>query len=85
MLQHPEKYAWIRHIKNLLCCHGFEYIWIDQAIANEKAFINLFEQRIKDELIQKSFSDILNIDRYRLYEEIKTVSVTCKLHQIETE
>ena len=73
MLQHPEKYAWIKHIKDLLCCHGFGYIWNDQAVANEKTFINLFEQRIKDEFIQKCFNDIQNSDRCRLYKEIKTV------------
>ena len=73
MLQHPEKYAWIKHIKDLLCCHGFGYIWNDQAVANEKTFINLFEQRIKDEFIQKCFNDIQISDRCRLYKEIKTV------------
>ena len=27
MFQHPERSAWIKHIKDLLYCHGFEYIW----------------------------------------------------------
>ena len=36
-------------------------------------FINLFEQRIKDEFIQKCFNAIQNSDRCRLYKEIKTV------------
>ena len=40
---------------------------------NEKTVINLFEQRIKDEFIQKCFNDIQNSDRCRLYKEIKTV------------
>ena len=73
MFQHPERSAWIKHIKDLLCCHCFEYIWKDQAVNNEKAFISLFECRIKDEFIQKCFSDIRNSDRCRLYKEIKTV------------
>ena len=49
MLQHPEKYAWIRHIKDLLCCHGFtsRYIWNDQAVANEKAFITFLSSELK--------------------------------------
>ena len=63
MFQHPERSAWIKHIKDLLCCHGFEYIWKDQTVNNEKAFISLFECRIKDEFIQKCFSDIRNSDR----------------------
>ena len=49
MFQHPERSAWIKHIKEILCCHGFEYIWKDQAVNNEKAFISLFECRIKDD------------------------------------
>ena len=63
MLQHPEQYAWIKHSKDLLCCHGFGYIWNDQAVANEKTFINLFEPRIKNEFIQKCFNDTQNSDR----------------------
>ena len=27
MFQHQEQHAWIRHIKDLLCCHGFGNIW----------------------------------------------------------
>ena len=48
-------------------------IWKDQAVNNEKAFISLFDCRIKDEFIQKCFSDIRNSDRSRLNKEIKTV------------
>ena len=40
---------------------------------NEKVFLATFEQRLKDEFIQKCFSDIRNSDRCRLYKEIKTV------------
>ena len=40
---------------------------------NEKVFLATFEQRLKDEFIQKCFSDIRNSDRCRLYKEIKIV------------
>ena len=73
MFQHQEQHAWIRHIKDLLCCHGFGNIWNDQSVMNEKVFLATFEQRLKDEFIQKCFSDIRNSDRCRLYKEIKTV------------
>ena len=53
MFQHPERNAWIKHINDPLCCHGFEYIWKNQAVNSEKAFVSLFECRIKDEFIQK--------------------------------
>ena len=73
MSQHPERSAWIKHIKDLLCCHGFECIWKNHAVNNEKAFISLFECRIKDEFFQKCFSDIRNSDRCRLYKINKIV------------
>ena len=73
MFQHQEQHAWIRHIKDLLCCHGFGNIWNDQSVMNEKVFLATFEQRLKDEFIQKCFSDIRNSNRCRLYKEIKTV------------
>ena len=41
---------------------------------NEKVFLATFEQRLKEEFIQKCFSDIRNSDRCRLYKEIKTVN-----------
>ena len=80
MFQHLERSAWIKHIKDLLCCHGFEYIRKDQAVNNEKAFNSLFECKIKNEFNQKCFSDIRNSDRCRLYKEIKTV-FCCKIKQ----
>ena len=40
---------------------------------NEKVFLATFEQRLKDEIIQKCFSDIRDGDRCRLYKEIRTV------------
>ena len=73
MFQHQEQHAWIRHIKDLLCCHGFGNIWNGQSLINKKVILDTFEQRVKDEFIQKCFSDIRDSDRYRLYKEIKTV------------
>ena len=73
MFQHQEQHASIRHIKDLLCCHGFGNIWNDQSVINEKVFLATFEQSLKDEFIQKYFSDIRDSDRCRLYKEIKTV------------
>ena len=61
MFQHQEQRPWIRHIKDLLCCHGFGDIWNNQSVINEKLFLATFEQRLKDEFIQKCFSDIFRI------------------------
>ena len=40
---------------------------------NEKMFLATFEQRLKNEFIQKCFSDIRDSGRCRLYKEIETV------------
>ena len=39
----------------------------------KKVFLATFEQRLKDEFIQKCFIDIGDSDRCRLYKEIKIV------------
>ena len=70
MFQHQEQQAWIRHIKDLLCYHGFGNIWNDQSVINEKVFLANFDQRLKDEFIQKCFSDIRDSDRCRLYKKM---------------
>ena len=46
---------------------------LDQSVMNEKVFLATFEQRLKDEFIQKCFSDLRDSDRCRLSKEIKTV------------
>ena len=53
MMRHPEKYAWMTHIKDLLCSHCFGNIWRDQSVVNGKLFLVTFEQRLKDTHIQK--------------------------------
>ena len=56
-------------------------------IINDKAFINPFEQQIKDELIEKCLIAIQNSDRCRLYQEIKTVLscesyMSCEIYSV---
>ena len=43
VFQHPERNTWIKHIKDLLYFHGFEYIWNEQAVDNKEELICLFE------------------------------------------
>ena len=65
--------------KGLLCCHGFGKIWNNQSVIIKSMFLDTFEQRQKDEFIQKCFSDIRGSERCRLYKEIKTV-FGCESH-----
>ena len=60
-------------LKTCYVCHGFGNIRNDQSMMNEKVFLATFEQRLKDEFIQKCFIDIRDSDRCRLCKGIKTV------------
>ena len=66
-----EKYAWITHIKDLLCSHGFGKMWRDQL--NENLFLANFEQRLKDTHIQKCIGEMNSSNKCRTYREIKAV------------
>ena len=66
MMRNPEKYAWMTHIKDLLCSHGFWNIWRDQTVVNGKLFLSNFEQRLKDTHIQKSISDMSSLKLFCL-------------------
>ena len=51
MMQDPDKYAWVKYTRDLLCSHGFGNVWRDQSVMNEKLFLANFEQRLKDTFI----------------------------------
>ena len=68
MMQNPEKYAGMTHIKDLLCSHGFGNIWRDQSVVNGKLFLANFGSHI-----QKCISDINSSDTCKTYKEIKPV------------
>ena len=50
-MQDPDKYAWMKNTRDLLCSHGFGNVWRDQSVMNEKIFLANFEQRLKDTFI----------------------------------
>ena len=73
MMQHPDKYAWVKYTRDSLCSHGFENVGKDQSVMNEKLFFANFEQRLKDTFIQNCTSDVESSNKCRMYREIKTV------------
>ena len=38
MMQDPDKYAWVKYTRDLLCSQGFRNVWRDQSVMNEKLF-----------------------------------------------
>ena len=73
MMQDPDKYAWVKYTRDLLCSHGFGNVWRNQSVMNEKLFLANFEQRLKDTFIQNCISDVESSNKCRMYREIKTV------------
>ena len=73
MMQDPDKYAWVKYTRGLLCSHGFGNVWKDQSVMNEKLFLAKFEQGLKDTFIQNCTSDVKSSNKCRMYREIKTV------------
>ena len=53
MMQDPDKYAWVKNIRDLLRFHDFGNVWRDQSVMNEKLFLGNFEERLKDTFIKK--------------------------------
>ena len=73
MMQDPDKYAWLKYTRDLLCSHGLGNVWRDQSVMSEKLFPANIEQRLKDTLIQNCISVVESSNKCRMYREIKTV------------
>ena len=41
-MQDPDKYAWVKNTRDLLCSHSFGNVWRDQSVMNEKIFLANF-------------------------------------------
>ena len=48
----PNKICWAKSLKCLLENLGFYHVWLMQSVGNEKVFISLFKQRLKDTFLQ---------------------------------
>ncbi|MCG8044707.1 MAG: endonuclease/exonuclease/phosphatase family protein [Candidatus Thiodiazotropha taylori] len=62
--------TWATHIKTLLFEHGFGYVWIADSVGNNRAFISVFMQRIKDISLQnwrRSINDSPKADHYKYF------------------
>ena len=65
-------FNWAREIEHLLCQHGFAYAWFNQGVENEKLFLTLFSQRLKDNYLQHWYSSVETCSKLKIYRYIKT-------------
>ena len=66
------KECWVTHVRNALCWHGFGYVWLQQGVGCEKAFIACFKKRLVDVYQQEWNSSVMCKDMYAHYRSFKT-------------
>ena len=62
---------WASEIRNILSINGFLYVWENQGVENEGAFLRSFEQRLKDQFLQVWKSKIDESSKLSFYTQIK--------------
>ena len=67
----PRQVTWATLLRDTLYQYGFGYVWLQQYVQNEKVFIKVFEQRIKDNFLQDWNAQINTTSDYRLFKKIK--------------
>ena len=65
--------TWATHIKSLLFTYGFGYVWISQTVGRPETLIHLFQQRIKDSLMQNWYGKISEMSKAEHYKNFKTL------------
>ena len=66
----PNKINWASLVKHLLASLGFNYVWLQQEIGNDKYFLEVVKQRLTDNFIQNWHSRIENSSRATFYNHI---------------
>ena len=59
----------------MLYSNGFGYVWERQSVENEKQFIMLFIQRLKDQYLQSWFEKINLSSKLRTYRGFKYIYI----------
>ena len=67
----PNCLTWVSGIKSLLESTGFNYIWQQQFVINEREFLNCFKQRLTDIYRQHWWSEVQLTTNNRLFKHIK--------------
>ena len=69
---HPSKFKWISNVKSILDEVGLSFIWRDQIPMDRKILKSLISRQLKDQFIQRWFSEMNNSSRGAFYSEFKT-------------
>ena len=50
MKKDPDKYAWVKYTRDLLCSYSVGNVWRDQSVLNKKLFLLILNKGFKDVL-----------------------------------
>ena len=64
--------TWVYHVKCLLCVNGFGYVWMYGDVGDERRFLHVFKERLKDCFYQRWWTHISNSERFDLYHCFKS-------------
>ena len=67
------KNCWATSVRNILFSLGFGYVWLQQGVGCDRAFISVFKQRLTDIYQQEWSASILQKDMYAKYRDFKNV------------
>jgi hypothetical protein len=70
-LNEHERTNWCTSIQRLLFTHGFGEAWESQTVGDEKLFMNVFKQRLRDVNLQNWSDYISNSSKCSFYSKIK--------------
>jgi hypothetical protein len=86
---------WCTRIQRLLLTHGFGEAWESQTVGDEKLFMNVFKQRLRDMNLQNWSDYISNSSKCSFYSKIKNcifindnihiLSILCSTHKLAIE
>ena len=68
-----ERTAGATSVRNILFSLGFGYVWLEQGLGCDRAFISVFKQRLTDIYKQEWSASILQKDMYAKYRGFKTL------------
>ena len=67
------KVNWVFFVKNMLYTYGFGFAFLNQGVGNEKQFMSLFKQRVKDNHLQEWYSSVNEMSKLECYSKFKNM------------
>ena len=81
----PNKVSWVKLLHDLLGELGFLKAWIEQNVGDERIFLSLVKQRLKDTFIQNWNARLNDSSRARFYRNLNNFEYKTYLDNVTTE